>query len=469
MKINNLLKITVVIILLTSVANFLALYLHNRNLKATVERLVTVEEKLALGLSDIYAQGLQSGQATRNVVLNPQDEKAKKNYADAQAALAGAIAESMKLAEGPMKESLTRVQVLSVQLGGIRNAAQTHAVSGRQQEAIDLMNKEETPLWRDMKKTVLDLLAQQQKNADLSLEKTNKAINLSQILNRLSLLLIVLVMIAVWYLFHRKVITPITRVAEGLLDSSAQVAAASGEVSTASHSLAEGASEQSAALEETSASIEELSSMTTGNADNANHANSLMTETSRVVSEANRSMHDLTEAMKEITAGSEDMAKIIRTIDEIAFQTNLLALNAAVEAARAGEAGAGFAVVADEVRNLAMRSAESAKSTANLIDESIKRIKNGSEIVVRTNEAFDRVLTGAKTVGELVGEIATASNEQAQGISQISKAISEMDTVVQRNAATSEESASASEELNAQAMQMKGLVGELTVLVNMRR
>jgi len=159
------------------------------------------------------------------------------------------------------------------------------------------------------------------------------------------------------------------------------------------------------------------------------------------------------------------MAKIIKTIDEIAFQTNLLALNAAVEAARAGEAGAGFAVVADEVRNLAMRSAESAKNTANLIDDSIKRIKNGSEIVSKTNEAFERVLTGAKKVGELVGEIAAASNEQAQGISQISKAVAEMDKVVQQNAANAEESASASEELNAQAMQMKDFVADMITVV----
>ncbi|MCK9362549.1 MAG: methyl-accepting chemotaxis protein [Syntrophales bacterium] len=151
--------------------------------------------------------------------------------------------------------------------------------------------------------------------------------------------------------------------------------------------------------------------------------------------------------------------------DEIAFQTNLLALNAAVETARAGEAGAGFAVVADEVRNLALRSAEAAKSTANLIDDSIKRIKNGSAIVVRTSDAFAKVAKSSKKVGELIGEIAAASDEQAQGIGQISKAIAGMDKVVQQNAANAEESASASEELNAQAMQMKGFVGDIMTIV----
>lgn len=467
MKINTLLKVMISIIVLASVASFTALYLHNRNLKATLGRLVHVEETLALGFSDIYAQGLQSGQATRNVVLNPQDEKAKKNYGNAHKALAGSIADALQLTDGAVKESLLKIQLLSVKLGEVRDGAQTLAVSGKQQEAVEMMNKEETPLWREIKEIVLELLTRQKQTVELSLEKTNKAINLSQVLNGMGLALIILVMLVVWYLFNSKVITPITRAAEGLSDGSDQVASASGEVSAASQSLAEGASEQASALEETSASMEELSSMTSQNADNANQANSLMTETSLVVNEANGAMQELTEAIREIAKGSEDMAKIIKTIDEIAFQTNLLALNAAVEAARAGEAGAGFAVVADEVRSLALRSAEAAKNTANLIDESIKRIKNGSEIVLKSNDAFDRVLKGAKKVGGLVGEIAAASNEQAQGISQISKAVAEMDTVVQQNASTAEESAAASEELNAQAMQMKELVGELTMLVKM--
>jgi methyl-accepting chemotaxis protein len=267
------------------------------------------------------------------------------------------------------------------------------------------------------------------------------------------------------FFLPRSVTVPIHRVAAGLAEGSDQVASASAQVSAASQSLAEGSSEQASAIEETSASIEELSAMTTQNAENANQANNLMKETGRVVNEANESMQELTVAMKEITTGSEDTAKIIKTIDEIAFQTNLLALNAAVEAARAGEAGAGFAVVADEVRNLAMRSAESAKSTANLIDDSIRRIKNGSDIVAKTNEAFDRVLGGTKKVDELFREIAAASNEQAQGIAQIGKAIAEMDKVVQQNAANAEESASASEELNAQAMQMKDMVAELIAVV----
>ena len=184
-----------------------------------------------------------------------------------------------------------------------------------------------------------------------------------------------------------------------------------------------------------------------------------------MLSTATSSMGRLNNSMVEISKASEETSKIIKTIDEIAFQTNLLALNAAVEAARAGEAGAGFAVVADEVRNLAMRAAEAAKNTANLIEGTVKKVKDGTEIVEKTSAEFAKVSNSAGKMGELVGEIAAASREQAQGIEQINKAVSEMDKVVQRNASNAEESAAASEEMNAQAGQMKVFVGDLQSLV----
>ena len=265
---------------------------------------------------------------------------------------------------------------------------------------------------------------------------------------------LVLTIIGVLF-FARSITRPIQSAVEQMNEGADQVASASSQVASASQSLAEGASEQASALEETSSSLEEMSSMIQQNAGNAEQADSLMKQANQVVGKANTSMKGLTQSMNEISSASEETSKIIKTIDEIAFQTNLLALNAAVEAARAGEAGAGFAVVAEEVRNLAMRAADAAKNTAGLIEGTVKKIKAGSDLVTETNEAFCEMATSSSKVGELLSEIAAASNEQAQGISQINKAVAEMDKVTQQTAANAEESASASEEMNAQAEQMK--------------
>ena len=275
---------------------------------------------------------------------------------------------------------------------------------------------------------------------------------------------IALVSSVLWWstgnLFHL-----IKRVSNQLDEASGQITSAAGQISSASQSLAEGASEQAAAIEETSSSIEELSSMTKHNADNAQQANTMMTAAGKIIDEADKSMKELTMSMNEISTASDETAKIIKTIDEIAFQTNLLALNAAVEAARAGEAGAGFAVVADEVRNLAQRAAAAAKNTALLIEGTVKKIGHGSEIVTRTNDAFGKVSVSAEKMGHLVSEIAEASQEQTKGIEQINTAVVEMEQVVQKNAASAEETASASEEMNSQAEMMKGLVTELVIAV----
>ena len=267
------------------------------------------------------------------------------------------------------------------------------------------------------------------------------------------------------FFITRGITGPVKRIIDSLSSGADQVSSAAGQVSSSSQSLAEGASEQAAAVEETSSSLEEMSSMTKQNADNAVQANSLMAQTKTAVQKANTSMKQVTQSMADISSVGQEIGKIIKTIDEIAFQTNLLALNAAVEAARAGEAGAGFAVVADEVRNLAMRAADAAKSTSDLIETTISRISQGTELVKATDEAFGEVADNSNKVGELVGEIAAASTEQAQGIDQINQAVAQMDSITQTNAANAEESASASEELSAQSETMLDVVGELSAMV----
>ncbi|MHB8091414.1 MAG: methyl-accepting chemotaxis protein [Syntrophales bacterium] len=258
---------------------------------------------------------------------------------------------------------------------------------------------------------------------------------------------------------------PINRIVTGLREGAEQVASASNEVSASSQHLAEGASQQASSLEETAASLEEMSSMTRQNADNANQAKKMMDEARGVVEKANNQMARLTEAIGQITKSSEETGKIIKTIDEIAFQTNLLALNAAVEAARAGEAGAGFAVVADEVRSLALRSAEAAKTTSDLIEKTIKAVKNGNEITIATQAAFSANADISRKINQLVEEIAAASQEQDNGIGQVNTAVSEMDKVTQRTAANAEESAATAEEMNAQAQQLKKYVDELAEVI----
>jgi methyl-accepting chemotaxis protein len=275
----------------------------------------------------------------------------------------------------------------------------------------------------------------------------------------------ILVGLVLAWVITRSITKPINRIIDGLTSGAGQVSSAAGHVSSASQQLAEGSSEQAAAVEETSASLEQMASMTQLNADNAGQANRFMVEMNSGVTQAGESMTRLKTSMGDISRACEETRNIIKTIDGIAFQTNLLALNAAVEAARAGESGAGFAVVADEVRSLAKRSADAARSTTGLIEQAVKSVGEGAEIVQQTASNFSRVAESSAKVGGLIGEITAASQEQALGIEQINRAVVEMDKVVQRNAANAEESAASSEELSAQAEHMKAFVGELVTVV----
>jgi len=257
--------------------------------------------------------------------------------------------------------------------------------------------------------------------------------------------------------------------AGSLVTGSEQVASASTQLSAASQSLAQGASEQAAALEETSAALEEMSSMTKKNAETATKASALSTEAHEAATRGNAAMQKMSAAVQDIQKSSGETAKIIKVIDEIAFQTNLLALNAAVEAARAGEAGRGFAVVAEEVRSLAMRSAEAAKNTTALIEQSVQNTRNGVTIVDEVGKNLQDINAACTGVKSLVGEIAAASTEQARGIEQVNTAVSQMDQVTQQSAANAEESASASASLADQAKQLSEIVDALGSLVGQSR
>ncbi len=286
----------------------------------------------------------------------------------------------------------------------------------------------------------------------------------------IGLFLVILgVTLAITMLFERSIRHGIETIITAMQGSSDQVRNASAQVAATSQSLAEGASEQAASLEETSSSLEEMASLTKRNAQSAEKVNALGKEARTAAEKGASDMQAMSTAMADIKSSSDEIAKIIKTIDEIAFQTNILALNAAVEAARAGEAGMGFAVVADEVRNLAQRSAQAARDTAGKIESAITKTAQGVAINATVAGGLQEIVVKSRQVDELAAELATAAKEQSQGIEQVNIAVSQMDRLTQSNAASAEESASAAEELSAQAVALRQELDDLAHLAGVER
>jgi len=276
----------------------------------------------------------------------------------------------------------------------------------------------------------------------------------------------VIAAIVLGLLMTRAITRPVRRLIDVLRAGAEQTTTASSQVAAASQSLAQGASEEAAAIEETTAALKEMSGRTRESAGKAQQASVLSAEAKTAADTGNGAMARMAIAIGQIEKSAGETAKIIKVIDEIAFQTNLLALNAAVEAARAGEAGKGFAVVAEEVRNLAIRSADAARNTTTLIEQSVASSHSGAQIAAEVGTVLGEITRSATAVNGLVGEIAGASNDQSRGIEQVSTAVDQMGTVAQTTASGAEESAAAAEELSAQAAQLMDAVRELTVLVN---
>jgi methyl-accepting chemotaxis protein len=417
---------------------------------------------------------MQKDTLTYRVLTNrhvlTEDETEKKDLDRKCDELAQGILKEIKSYEPFVSDADERALLTLIEptLDAYRNAAKRiRALSHehKNKEALALLEGEGAKAYAAFDSAVVALVAFNSKSAQETAANVeadaNRSLTTTMIVGAASFV----AAIAAGWLITRGINSRLRHMAEGLGEGAAQVASASSQVSSASQSLAEGSSEQAASLEETSASLEEMSSMTKRNAESAQQAKELSNQTRASADAGTAHMEEMRLAMGAIKISSNDIAKIIKTIDEIAFQTNILALNAAVEAARAGEAGAGFAVVADEVRALAQRAAHAAKETASKIEDAIQKSEHGVVISDNVAKALGEIVDKARKVDALVAEIATASQEQTQGIGQVNSAVSQMDQVTQSNAGSAEETAAAAEELNAQAQVMHENVAELLRLV----
>lgn len=384
--------------------------------------------------------------------------------------LEGAIGNFVKINEIIDKIKAKTVQEVNmVQLEKIRTAGENYKQALIQFESTW---KARTELEKVRSAAGDDLLAAIDKVASLGLDTTksvasttNTSLSISTIIMALGLTLAVILGVTLSVVIVVSITKSINQIVNSLKSGAEQVFQASEQLSGASQSLAEGSSEQAAAIEETSSTLDETSSMVQQNTENTKQAAVLSNNAKETADKGNTEMEEMMRAMNDIKSSSSEISKIIKVIDDIAFQTNILALNAAVEAAGAGEAGMGFAVVAEEVRNLAQRSAQAAKDTSDMIETSILRANKGADIAEKVSHSLVEIREQAKKVNEIMNEITTASQEQAQGIFQINKAVNQMEQVTQSIASGAEESASSSEELSAQAESLMEIVNNLILLV----
>ena len=461
--------------------------------RASFDSYLGSEHVVERGLSDMVTQGLQMGQALRNVVLDPANPKAMENFKAAQIAYDRAAEQTAQAAHEPaLRDALTRVAALR----SSQREAQDKvlALVATSEQAIAMLNKEETPAWRLLRADLLQLRDDAAKSAQQVHERVNaqadRAIYVSLGISVFAILASVLLNLRMHATVRRelggdpgearqaleeiahgnlsarvqniggeasmmgglqRMQTALTGLVSGVRQSAGSIATATDEIASGSQDLSDRTERQASALEQTASSSVSLGEQVRQNADSARQANQLAVNASSVARQGGEVVGEVVQTMKGINEASRKIADIISVIDGIAFQTNILALNAAVEAARAGEQGRGFAVVASEVRLLAGRSAEAAKEIKMLIGASVERVEQGSLLVDKAGQTMSEVVDAISSVASIMGSITAASSAQADGVLSVGNAVTEMDRSTQQNAALVEQMAAAANSLKSQA------------------
>jgi methyl-accepting chemotaxis protein len=485
MKIRNKLNLIIGIIIVGLSIVGLFSFLQSRSAENTIVTMVDTDVELLVNLNTLYAEGLQTGQATRNLLMNPGDDAAKRNYQDSQQNFIDTMEDALKRAPASMQDRLKKVRDLWAEDHVMKQKVQSLAASGKKEEAVTFLIHQETPKWREVRSIVLDLLKEQKKVFAVSKEYEVGEMQSKRIGLLITLFMTVAAAIVLSLIIARTItqqldeamkvanelaqgdlrlkinvkssdetgmvlaalkqmVEKLRHVVSDVKSAADNVASGSRQLSAGSEQLSQGTTEQAASAEEASASVEEMNATIRQNADNAQETEKIAFKSATDAAESGKAVNEAVAAMKVI-AGK------ISIIEEIARQTNLLALNAAIEAARAGEHGKGFAVVAAEVRKLAERSQVAAREISTLSGSSV-------QIAERAGTMLAKLVPDIQKTSELVQEISAASKEQSGGASQINGAIQQLNQVVQQNAGAAEEMSSTAEELASQAEQLQGTI-----------